>query len=163
MGSRLVSEAVILRISLIPHPLRFRAVTVLRFLKEVTMQHVEIASWILIASTSLSLVYELYRVTAKAGISKLDSPRVMVQALPLNVVFLAVAILLRQDWTWIVWVALGLSLFTIVGIMVWYLPKMLPQREPKTLDYAQIASKTGLEFIAVAFLISRLADVTLAP
>ena len=57
------------------------------------------AAWVLLVTFVLSLAYELYRATIKAGTSRHDSMRAFVQTLPLYVVaatVVATALLLYE-------------------------------------------------------------------
>jgi cell division protein FtsW (lipid II flippase) len=72
-------------------------------------------SWVLIAAIGLSLLYELYRATAKAGTSKYDSMRTfLTQAVPSCAVAFALAVLVRTGWRWVAWTALALAVALIV-------------------------------------------------
>jgi hypothetical protein len=63
-------------------------------------------SWVLIAAFALSLLYELYRATAKAGTSKYDSMRsFLTQGLPFYTIGFALAGLVRTGWRWAAWLA----------------------------------------------------------
>jgi len=41
------------------------------------------AAWVLVAAYAISLVYEIYRATVKAGSSRYDSPRELARTSPL--------------------------------------------------------------------------------
>jgi hypothetical protein len=72
-------------------------------------------SWILIAAFALSLLYELYRSTAKAGTSKHDSMRsFLTQELPFYAIAFVLAVLLRTGWPWVAWMALAVGVALIV-------------------------------------------------
>jgi hypothetical protein len=61
-------------------------------------------SGILIAAFALSLLYELYRSTAKAGTSKHDSARsFLTQELPFYAIAFVLAVLVRTERPWVAW------------------------------------------------------------
>ena len=108
-------------------------------------------SWVLIAAFALSLLYELYRATAKAGTSKYDSMRIfLTQAVPSYAVGFALAVLMRTGWQWVAWTALALAVALVVISIFYHSPIMLPQRRPGPIDWLEDKVYTGLLFVAVA-------------
>lgn len=118
-------------------------------------------SWVLIATFALSLVYELYRSTAKAGTSKYDSMRsFLTQELPFYAITFVLAVLVRMGWRW---VALAVGVVAIIVSIFYYSPIVLPQRKPGPIDWLEDKVYTGLLFVAVALLVYDLLGKTLTP
>ena len=121
-------------------------------------------SWILIVAFVLSLLYELYRSTAKNGISKYDSMRsFLTQELPFYAVAFALAVLLRTGWPWVAWAALVVGVGLILVSIFYYSPLVLPQRKPGPIDWLEDKLYTGLLFVAVALVAYDLLGKTLVP
>lgn len=121
-------------------------------------------SWVLIATFALSLVYELYRSTAKAGTSKYDSMRsFLTQELPFYAITFVLAVLVRMGWRWVAWVALAVGVVAIIVSIFYYSPIVLPQRKPGPIDWLEDKVYTGLLFVAVALLVYDLLGKTLTP
>jgi cell division protein FtsW (lipid II flippase) len=121
-------------------------------------------SWVLIAAFALSLLYELYRATAKAGTSKYDSMRsFLTQGLPFYAIGFALAVLVRTGWRWAAWLALAFGTGLIIVSIFYYSSAMLPQRKPGPIDWFEDKVYTGLLFVAAALLVYDLAGKTLTP
>ena len=121
-------------------------------------------SWVLIAAFALSLLYELYRSTAKAGTSRYDSIRgFLTQQLPFYAIGFVLAMLVRTGWPWVAWTALAVGVVLIMVSIFYYSPIMLPQRRPGPLDWLEDKLYTGLLFVAVALLAYDLLGKTLVP
>jgi hypothetical protein len=121
-------------------------------------------SGILIAAFALSLLYELYRATAKAGTSKHDSMRsFLTQELPFYAIAFVLAMLVRTGRPWVAWTALAVGVGLIMVSIFYYSPVVLPQRRPGPLDWFEDKLYTGLLFVAVALLAYDLLGKTLVP
>jgi phosphatidylserine synthase len=121
-------------------------------------------SWILIATFALSLLYELYRSTAKKGTSRYDSMRsFLTQELPFYAIVLVLAVLVRTGWPWVSWIALVVGVGLIIVSIFYYSPAVLPQRRPGPIDWLEDKVYTGLLFVAVALLAYDLLGKTLVP
>ena len=121
-------------------------------------------SWVLIAAFALSLLYELYRSTAKAGTSEYDSMRsFLTQALPFYAIAFVLAVLVRTGWPWVAWTALAVGVALIMVSIFYYSPIVLPQRRPGPIDWLEDKLYTGLLFVAVALLAYDLLQKTLVP
>jgi len=121
-------------------------------------------SWILIATFALSLLYELYRSTARKGTSRYDSMRsFLTQELPFYAIALVLAVLVRTGWPWVAWTALAVGVALIIVSIFYYSPNMLPQRKPGPIDWFEDKLYTGLLFVAVALLAYDLLGKTLVP
>lgn len=120
------------------------------------------AGWVLLAAMVISLAYETFRATVRAGVSSYDSFRSLITSLPLYAVIIALAVvLLVSDAAWIVWVMLIVSIGLIGVSILYYSPTMLPPRRPTLIDHLEDKVYTGLLFVAAALLIYRLAGQTL--
>jgi phosphatidylserine synthase len=121
-------------------------------------------SWILIATFALSLLYELYRSTAKKGTSRYDSMRsFLTQELPFYAIVLVLAVLVRTGWPWVSWIALVVGVGLIIVSIIYYSPTVLPQRNPGPIDWLEDKVYTGSLFVAVALLAYDLLGKSLVP
>jgi hypothetical protein len=65
---------------------------------------------VLIVAFALSLLYELYRATAKAGTSKYDSMwTFLTQTVPSYALAFLLVVLVRMGWAWMAWTALAVG------------------------------------------------------
>lgn len=112
------------------------------------------ASWVLAAAFVLALIYEIYRSTIKAGVSRHDSVRVLVtQGLPFYAVAgLVIAALFSGTW-WAAWLGLIFSVVMILVSIFYYNPKMMLDRQPGLIDWFEDLVYTGLLFVAATLLI----------
>jgi phosphatidylserine synthase len=121
-------------------------------------------SWILIVAFALSLLYELYRSTAKNGTSTYDSMRSFLnQGLPFYAIAFALAVLVRTGSPWVAWTTLVVGIGLISVSIFYYSPIVLPQRKPGPIDWFEDKLYTGLLFVAVALVAYDLLGKTLAP
>lgn len=111
------------------------------------------AAWILAAAYAISLGYEIYRATARAGTSRYDSIGNLVHTLPLYVVAAAVVGALLLELSWAPIVALVFAVVMIVVSVVYYNPVMLPARRPGLVDWFEDLTYTGLLFVAATLLL----------
>ena len=123
-----------------------------------------LSAWLLIVAFTLSLVYELWRATAKAGTSKHDSIRAfLIWDLWLYVVGAIVIVLLFAGVPFAAWVALVFSALLVLISVFYYNPVMMLERKPGLIDWFEDLVYTGLLFIVVAFLLLEVAGLTLSP
>ena len=108
------------------------------------------AAIVLAVAFVLSMAYEAYRVTARAGVSRHDTPRGFVQQLQLYVVAAVVVGLLLIGPAWSVWVGLAFSVGMIVVSIAYYNPRIMLERKPALVDWAEDLLFTGLLFVAAA-------------
>jgi hypothetical protein len=111
------------------------------------------AVWILVLAYVLSVTYELWRSTAKAGVSRHDTMRGFV--VQLGGLYLPAAIvigLLFAGVTGAAWVGLAFSLLLIVVSTLYYNPVILVERQPALIDWIEDIAFTGLHFVAAALL-----------
>ncbi|HCT75883.1 MAG TPA: hypothetical protein DGG94_14265 [Micromonosporaceae bacterium] len=122
------------------------------------------AAWVLTAAFVLSLAYELYRATAKAGTSVHDSMQSFVKNnVALYVVAAAVIFFLFAGFAWAPWVGLIFSAVVIGASILYYNPKLLLERRPGIVDWFEDLVFTGLVFVALALLLYQVLGVTLVP
>ena len=94
----------------------------------ILMRH---AAWVLIVAFGLSLIYELYRATSKAGTSRHDSMRAfVVQGIPLYMLAGIVIALLFAGREWAASVGLIFSVAMIGVSIFYYNPKIMLARQP---------------------------------
>ncbi len=122
------------------------------------------AAWTLVAAFTLSISYELYRATVKAGTSTHDSMR---SFLTEGLVFYGIAALviglLFTGVRWAVWVGLTYCIALIFVSIFWYNPKVMFDRRPGLIDWAEDLVYTGLLFVAAALLAYAAAGWGLTP
>lgn len=112
----------------------------------------------------LSLLYELYRATAKAGTSEHDSMAAFAKN---NIVFYAIAsaviVLLFVGPEWASWVGLLFSILAVGASIFYYNPQIMMKRLPGPIDWFEDLVFTGLLLVAAVLLQYDVRDVTLHP
>lgn len=121
------------------------------------------AAWVLLITFALSLVYELYRVTVKAGTSRHDSTRAFVRGLVLYAVAAVVICGLFAGVRWAAWAGLVFSVFMILVSIFYYNPRIMLERQPGVIDWVEDLVFTGLLFVAATLLFYEVAGKTLQP
>jgi hypothetical protein len=122
------------------------------------------AAWILVAAFVLSLVYEVYRATVKAGTSAHDSPASFVKNnVALYVVAALVIALLFAGFESAPWVGLIFTAVVIAASILYYNPKIIVERDPGVVDWFEDLLFTALVFLAMALLFYQVLGVTLQP
>ncbi len=122
------------------------------------------AAWILLITFALSVLYELYRATIKARVSRHDSLRTFVsQGLPLYVAAAIVIAMLFAGFTWAAWVGLIFSVALILVSIFYYNPRIMLERQPGMIDWFEDLVYTGLLFVAAALLLYDVLGKSLAP
>jgi hypothetical protein len=111
------------------------------------------AAWVLLVTFVLSLAYELYRATVRAGTSRHDSMRAFVQTLPLYVVAATIIGALFAGVDWGVWAGLVFSGVMILVSIFYYNPAIMLERRPGLIDWFEDLVFTGLLFVAAALLL----------
>lgn len=119
------------------------------------------AAWVLTATFGLSIAYEFYRATVKAGASRHDSLRAFVQQLPMYAVAAVVIALLFAGVAWAPWAGLGLSVVMIGVSILYYNPVIMLERRPTAIDWVEDLVFTGLLFVAAALLAYEVAGLSL--
>lgn len=111
------------------------------------------AAWVLVATYAISLVYELWRATAKAGTSRHDGMRnFLTQDVLLYALATIVIVLLFAGVGGAAWIGLGFSIVFILVSILYYNPRIMIEREPGIIDWAEDLTYTGLLFVAAALL-----------
>jgi O-antigen/teichoic acid export membrane protein len=112
------------------------------------------AAWSLVAAFALSLVYELYRATLKAGTSRYDSMSVFItQRIPFYILAGVIIALLFSGAAWAAWIGLIVSIILILVSIFYYNPRIMIERKPGLLDWFEDLVYTGLLFVAAALLL----------
>lgn len=111
------------------------------------------AAWVLVVTFAISLIYELYRATARAGTSRHDSMRTFVQGLVLYVVAAAVIAALFTGFPGAAWLGLALCLVMVLFSIFYYNPKIMVERQPGVIDWIEDLVFTGLLFVAATLLL----------
>lgn len=111
------------------------------------------AAWVLLIAYVLSLAYEVYRATAKAGTSRHDSPAALLLTSPLYVVAAVVVAALFLETSWASWAGLVFSVVMIVLSIVYYNPVIMIERKPGLVDWFEDLVYTGLLFVAATLLL----------
>lgn len=111
------------------------------------------AAWTLLVAFTLSVTYEMYRATVKAGTSEHDSMRVfLTQGIPFYMFAGLVIGLLFTGFRWAVWLGLVVSVGLILVSIFYYNPRTMPERKPGMIDWFEDLVYTGLLFVAAALL-----------
>lgn len=122
------------------------------------------AAWALVAAFLLSLVYEIWRATAKAGTSRHDSMDSFVKNNVVLYVVAAVVIgLLFVRFAWAPLIGLAFSVVVIGASILFYNPRIMLDRQPSMIDWFEDVVFTGLVFVAAALLLYQALGVTLEP
>jgi hypothetical protein len=122
------------------------------------------AAWALVAAFLLSLVYEIYRATAKAGTSRHDSMDSFVKNnVALYVVAAVVIGLLFVGFDWAPVIGLVFSVVVIGASILFYNPRIMLERQPAMIDWFEDVVFTGLVFVAAALLLYQVLGLTLEP
>jgi hypothetical protein len=117
----------------------------------ILMEH---AAWILTVAFGLSLIYELYRATSKAGTSRHDSIHAfVVQGIPLYTLAAVVIALLFTGLEWAASVGLIFSVAMISVSIFYYNPRIMIARQPGIIDWFENLVFTGLLFVSAALLL----------
>ncbi|MFH8249471.1 hypothetical protein ACH3VR_03760 [Microbacterium sp. B2969] len=112
-----------------------------------------LSAWLLIIAFAISLIYELWRATAKAGASRHDSMRAfLVTNLWLYVVAVIVIVLLLMGVPVAAWVGLIFAALIVIVSVFYYNPVIMIERKPGLVDWIEDLVYTGLLFVVVAFL-----------
>lgn len=112
------------------------------------------AAWTLVIAFGVSLAYEVWRATVKAGTSHHDSVRTFVtQVLPLYVLAAIVIWLLFAGVDVAAWVGLVFSVVLMFLSILYYNPKIIVERKPGLIDWAEDLVYTGLVFVAATLLL----------
>lgn len=107
------------------------------------------AAWTLLGAFVMSCAYEVYRATARAGVSKHDSvPAFVRESLPVYVLAAIVIGLLFAGWPSARWLGLGFAVAGIVASVFYYNPTIMPARKPTLIDWVEDLAFTGLLFVA---------------
>jgi hypothetical protein len=122
------------------------------------------AAWILLITFARSLLYELYRATIKAGVSRHDSLRTFVsQDLPLYGAAAIVMATLFAGFAWAAWIGLVFAVALILVSIFYYNPRIMLERQPGMIDWFEGLVYTGLVFVAATLLLYDVLGRTLAP
>ena len=121
-----------------------------------------LSAWVLVVTFAISLLYELWRATAKAGTTRYDSLREFAKLSWLYVLAAVVIVLLFVGVPFAAWVGLVFSLAVIVVSIFYYNPQMMLARKPGIIDWVEDLVYTGLLFVVAAFLTLEVSGLTLA-
>ena len=122
-----------------------------------------LTAWVMVVAFALSLAYELWRSTAKAGTSRHDSVRAfLIQDLWLYVVAVVVITLLFAGVPFAAWIGLIFAIVLILVSIFYYNPKMMPAREPGLFDWFEDLVYTGLAFVSATLLALEVSGLTLS-
>jgi phosphatidylserine synthase len=110
------------------------------------------AGWLLLAAALISVLYELWRAMARAGVSPNDSMSSWLQGLPIYVIAVAVAMLLIVGWEWAPVAGFAVAGLSCLASIFWYGPTVLPTRQPQLIDWVEDRVFTMLVAIVFALL-----------
>jgi hypothetical protein len=110
-------------------------------------------AWVLIVAFTMSLAYEVYRTTVKAGTSRHDSLRAFAQGFVVYPIAAVVVVALLAGAGWAPWAGLALSVGGIAVSVFYYNPVIMLERQPGMIDWIEDLAFTGLLFVAAALLL----------
>ena len=120
------------------------------------------AAFVLLVAFAMSLAYEIYRATAKAGTSRHDSLTILVQqSIGLYLIAGVVVYALFAGYDWAATAGLALSVGMIIVSIFYYNPKIMMERRPGTVDWIEDLAFTGLLFVAATLLAYELCGMAL--
>lgn len=122
-----------------------------------------IAAWVLAVSFAISVLYELWRATAKAGTSRYDSLRGFFTQLWQYVLAAIVIALLFLGVPYAAWVGLVFSVLVIIVSTFSYNPTIMAARKPGLIDWIEDLVFTGLAYVAATLLVLEVSGFALAP
>ena len=111
------------------------------------------AAWALAVSFAISVAYELWRATAKAGTSRHDTMSNLFWGLVLYAVSATVIVALFLGVGWAPWAGLAMSVGWILNSIFYYNPTIMLERQPGVIDWIEDLVFTGLLFIAATMLL----------
>lgn len=111
------------------------------------------AAWVLVITFAVSLLYEIWRATSKAGTSEHDSLKALGQQLVLYVVAAAVITALFVQAAWAAWAGLVFCVVMILVSVLYYNPVIMLDRKPGIIDWVEDLLFTGLLFVAATMLL----------
>jgi phosphatidylserine synthase len=114
------------------------------------------AAWVLTVTFAISIAYELYRSTIRAGVSEHDTMRGFVVQLPGYAVAAVVIALLFVGEDWAAWVGLAFCVLVILISITYYNPRIMIDRRPTLIDWFEDLVFTGLLFVAATQLVYEL-------
>ncbi len=120
------------------------------------------AAWVLTVTFAISVAYELWRATAKAGTSRHDTMSNLVWGLVLYAVSAAVILALFLDVGWAPWAGLVLSAGWVLNSIFYYNPTIMLERQPGVVDWIEDLVFTGLLFVAATLLLYEVLGMELA-
>ena len=121
-----------------------------------------LAAWLMASAFIVSTIHELYRATAKAGVSRYDSMReLLTRTLPFYVAASALVLALGLGVTWAAWPALGLAVGMVLVSGLYYNPTIMAARQPGMIDWAEDIAFTGLFFASGVLLVAHVTGNTL--
>ena len=128
--------------------------------KRISRYHIQVF-WILLTAFILSLGYEVYRATVKAGVSSFDAFNLSTAIFYL--ICFGMTFLLRINKLWFWWLILLFTLGLIAIGIFYYDPVILPARHPELIDWFESVTYLGLLFIATYLCLQRLRERILIP
>ncbi len=122
-----------------------------------TIDYRRSAAKVLTANFSLSILYELYRATVKAGASRHDSIQGFVAQLPLYAAAGLVVGLLQARHRVAPWIAAAFCATVIVISIGYYNPVIMLERQPGIVDWIEDLVFTSLLFVAATQTLNHIA------
>lgn len=120
------------------------------------------AAWVLVVTFAISLAYELWRATAKAGATEHDSMHNFVtKVLALYILAAVVIWMLFAGIAGAAWVGLVFSVVFILVSIFYYNPVYMCARDTSLIAWAEDLTYTGLLFVAAFLLTYELAGLSL--
>jgi hypothetical protein len=118
------------------------------------------AAWTLLAALVLSVAYEVWRATARSGVSRYDSPRALAQLAPVYVLAAGVIAALFADLPASVPVGMVFSVLVVGVSTLHYNPVMMLARQPGVIDWFEDIAYTVAHAVAATQLVYALAGTS---
>jgi hypothetical protein len=106
------------------------------------------AAWTLLIAQTGSLGYEVWRATARAGVSRFDSPRALAELAPVYLVAAGVIAALFADLPAAAPIGLVFSVLVVGVSTFYYNPVMMLARRPALVDWVEDVAYTAAHAVA---------------
>lgn len=122
-----------------------------------------LAAWLMASAFAISTAHEIYRATAKAGVSAYDSMQTaLTRTIPFYLGAMVIVLAMGFGITGAAWAGLALAAAMVLISAFYYNPTIMAARQPRMIDWAEDVAFTGLLFASGVLLAAHVAGVTLA-
>jgi uncharacterized membrane protein YczE len=122
-----------------------------------------LAAWLMASAFAISTAHEVYRATAKAGVSPYDSMQAaLTRTIPFYLGAMVLVLAMGFGVAGAAWAGLALAVAMVLVSAFYYNPTIMSARQPGMVDWAEDVAFTGLFFASSVLLAAHVAGVTLA-